>query len=138
MKINILNIAAIFSVIALIAISCNSIVDKTTNEADPNKSSLEGVWVSTDDAKSEIEIKGNEWIELYAGEMADTSKFVVADTCVAAVNDQANANGKYITVFSEDMALCYYIIEVSGTNLNLSYVGRGNTLTYKRKTKMLQ
>lgn len=94
---------------------------------------LEGIWISTEDAKSSVEVKSNIWTELYTGEKPESYKFATGDTCLANSNSGSNPAGKYITVFDSEGNRCYYIVSVNDTRLELSYVGRGNTLTYKKK-----
>jgi hypothetical protein len=102
-------------------------------EPDSKTSALEGNWVSTDDPKSELQVKGNEWIEIYKGEKPETTKFATGDSCLANDKARTNPKGKYITVFDKDESRCFYIVSVTDSKLELSYVGRGNTLTYKKK-----
>jgi hypothetical protein len=94
---------------------------------------LEGTWISTEDAKSSLKIKGNSWTDMYKGEKSFTNKFAVGDSCLADEKTKTNPKGRYITVFDGADNMCYYIISVNGKNLDLSYVGRGNTLSYKKK-----
>ena len=108
-------------------------VKESVKEPDSKTSALEGNWVSTDDPKSELQIKGNEWIELYKSEKPETTKFATGDSCLVNEKAKTNPKGKYITVFDKDESRCFYIINVNDSRLELSYVGRGNTLTYKKK-----
>jgi len=94
---------------------------------------LEGTWISTDDAKYSVQVKGNTWLELYDGEELDKFFFGFGDTCLANQDAKTNPNGKYITVFDSDGNRCYYIIKVNDSKLELSYMGRGNTLSYRKK-----
>lgn len=108
-------------------------VKESDKEPDSKTSALEGNWVSTDDPKSELQVKGNEWIETYKGEKPETTKFATGDSCLANDKAKTNPKGKYITVFDKDDSRCFYIVSVNDSKLELSYVGRGNTLTYKKK-----
>jgi hypothetical protein len=101
--------------------------------AEQKNTQLEGTWISTEDSKSSIEVKSNIWKELYTGEKPEEFKFATGDTCLANANSKSNPNGKYITVFDPDGNRCFYVVTVNDTKLELSYVGRGNTLTYKKK-----
>jgi hypothetical protein len=114
-------------------VSQKELPKETVKESAVNNPLLEGNWVSTDDPNSELQIKGNNWVEIYKGEKPETTKFAIGDSCLA--NDKAikNAKGKYITVFDKDESRCFYIVNVNDSKLELSYVGRGNTLSYKKK-----
>ena len=108
-------------------------VKESNKEPDSKTSALEGNWISTDDPKSELQVKGNEWIETYKGEKPDVTKFATGDSCLANDKAKTNPKGKYITVFDKDDSRCFYVVNVNDSKLELSYVGRGNTLTYKKK-----
>lgn len=108
-------------------------IKESQKEPDSKTSALEGNWISTDDPKSELQVKGNEWIEIYKGEKPETTKFATGDSCLANDKAKTNPKGKYVTVFDKDESRCFYIVNVSDSKLELSYVGRGNTLTYKKK-----
>lgn len=107
--------------------------NESVKEPDSKTSVVEGNWVSTDDPNSELQIKGNDWIEIYKGEKPESTKFATGDSCLANEKAKTNPKGKYITVFDKDESRCFYIVNVSDSKLELSYVGRGNTLTYKKK-----
>ena len=134
------------AVISITLFSCNkktekvitSTKDTTTKkeavkETEIKNTIFEGSWISTEDSKSQVQVKANNWIEMYEGEKTDTFKFALGDSCLANINAKANPNGKYITVFDPDGNRCFFVVNVSDAKLELSYVGRGNTLTYKKK-----
>jgi hypothetical protein len=152
MKKNILLALYLLTILLVLLSSCNSDNKKTNKEMVPNRDTiskketvskkdsvsnragvLEGVWVSIDDSKSELEIKGNKWIENYTGEKTDTTKFAIGDSCMSNINDKANPNGRYITVFDGKINRCFSILDLNDSKLTISYVDRGNTLSYKKK-----
>ena len=106
---------------------------ETVKEVEIKNTILEGTWISTEDLKSQIQVKSNSWIELYEGEKPDSLKFAIGDSCLANAGAKSNPAGKYITVFDPDGNRCFFIVNVNDSKLELSYVGRGNTLTYKKK-----
>jgi hypothetical protein len=106
---------------------------ETVKETEIKNTVFEGTWISTEDSKSRVQVKANNWIEMYEGEKTDTLRFAVGDSCLANINAKANPNGKYITVFDPDGNRCFFVVNVNDAKLELSYVGRGNTLTYKKK-----
>lgn len=108
-------------------------IQKKEKEPEAKNSILEGTWISTEDSKSVLQVKGNDWTELYEGEKPDTYKFGFGDSCLANPNAKTNPNGKYITVFDVDGNRCFFIVSVNDSKLELSYVGRGNTLKYTKK-----
>jgi PBP1b-binding outer membrane lipoprotein LpoB len=96
---------------------------------------LGGLWISDEDSKSSINITSNLWLEMYENEKTDTFKFALGDSCLANPDSKANANGKYITVFDPEGNRCFFIVKFTNSKLELSYVGRGNTLRYTKKSK---
>ncbi len=143
-----LNIPAIVftAIISILIISCGRNTEKQTTSAKDTEvkketvkeneiknTVLEGVWISTDDAMSKVQVKGNNWIEMYEGEKTDTFKFAMGDSCLANINAKAKSDGKYITVYDPEGNRCFFVVNVSDSKLELSITGRGNTLTYKKK-----
>jgi hypothetical protein len=147
-KHNILLLAVTLLMCSLL-FSCKSDPGKTDKDSAPKKdtvqkkdsmkepevknSVLDGTWISTEDSKSVLQVKGSDWTEVYEGEKPDTYKFGFGDSCLANPNAKTNPSGKYITVFDIDGNRCFFIVSVNESKLELSYVGRGNTLTYKKK-----
>lgn len=144
----ILNISAVvfITVISITVFSCGKKTEKVTTpskdtsvkkeavkENEIKNTVFEGVWISSEDAMSQVQVKADNWIEMYEGEKADTFKFATGDSCLADLKAKAKANGKYITVFDPDGSRCFFVINVSDSKLELSYTGRGNTLTYKKR-----
>lgn len=92
---------------------------------------MQGSWVSTEDAKSVLHIFGSEQISEYDGQIMETSVMTFANAC---------PGGEDIgpVVFTQMMGgdpmdtPCYAILDVTADRMDLSYVGRGNTLSYTR------
>lgn len=94
---------------------------------------LEGSWISVDDDKYLVQIKTNEWTDFYVGERPEAFKFSISDSCVSSPNEKTNNSGKYVTVFDKKGNRCYYIVNIDPQTLEFSYVGRGNSLKFKKK-----
>lgn len=95
---------------------------------------LLGKWQSVDDTSNYL-VFDNDLRREIAGGMTEweEEKFVLSDGCMNASNKEPNSTlgeDRYISCIKSDM--CWYIISVDDETLSLSYVGRGNTLTYKR------
>ncbi len=101
--------------------------------SEPKPTPLEGSWISADDEKYLVQIKANEWTDFYVGERPEIFKFSISDSCVSSPNEKTNNSGKYITVFDKKGNRCYYIVNIDPLSLELSYVGRGNTLKFKKR-----
>ena len=98
------------------------------------KELLQGKWQSIDDKTNFLMFDNNVRKELSAGMKTwDTETFELSNKCL---NDGDKDNGlelekdKYISCKESD--LCWYIVEINKNFLTLSYMGRGNTLKYKR------
>ena len=91
---------------------------------------LPGAWVSVDDAKSVVTITPEaDYIETYDGGDETTSKISWVSTCKDAPVTDA---GPYLLVTGDDIERCFKLLSVDTNRLELSYVGRGNTLAYTR------
>ncbi|OWY20258.1 hypothetical protein C7N43_21890 [Sphingobacteriales bacterium UPWRP_1] len=95
---------------------------------------LQGKWQHIDDKSNYLVFEGNHRKETAADSGKwDDETFVLSDKCSNASdkdNGAAPEKDRYISCEKSD--LCWYIIEVDKSILSLSYMGRGNTLTYKR------
>lgn len=95
---------------------------------------LQGKWQHTDDKSNYLVFEGNHRKETAGGtNQWDDEIFVLSDHCE---NPSDKDNGiepekdRYLSCPASD--LCWYIIGVDSETLSLSYMGRGNTLTYNR------
>jgi hypothetical protein len=95
---------------------------------------LHGKWQHIDDKSNYLLFEGNHRKETADGMTGwDDEEFSLSNMCL---NESDKDNGldkeeaKYISCVKSD--LCWYIIGVDEENLMLSYMGRGNTLTYRR------
>ena len=92
------------------------------------KNLLIGKWQSTDDENNFVEFTKDARIETY-GDYEDTERYSISNSCKNGGEIEYNEDN-YISGWMSE--LCWYIISVDDKNLSLSYVGRGNTLNYKR------
>jgi hypothetical protein len=95
---------------------------------------IQGKWQSIDDKTNFLMFDKNERKEIGAGmENWDVEPFELSDKCL---NESDKENGiesekdKYISCKESDS--CWYIVSINKDFLTLSYMGRGNTLEYKR------
>ena len=92
------------------------------------KNLLIGKWQSTDDENNFVEFTKDARIETY-GDYEDTERYSIFNSCKNGGEIESNEDN-YISGWMSE--LCWYIISVDDKNLSLSFVGRGNTLNYKR------
>ena len=94
---------------------------------------LQGKWQAVDDKKNFLVFDKNERKETGDGSTWDSETYVLSDKCL---NESDLENGiepekdKYISCAESD--LCWYIVLINKDFLTLSYMGRGNSLEYKR------
>ena len=137
-----------FLAIALAQVACgeakSGLETETTRSAgtdrleDPPTETLSGVtgelqgrWRSVDDSLHTLTFEGNLMTMGYEGTPPEEPEnFVVGPTCPDAPEAEPGDNSRYLSV--PDARRCYYIIELTDNSLQLSYVGRGNTLRYTR------
>ena len=95
---------------------------------------LQGKWRSLDDRSNILWFDKNHRKEIAAGMKEwDDEVFVLSNACKNATDKESESppeTDKYISVAGSDM--CWYIEKLTPTALVLSYIGRGNTLSYKR------
>ena len=92
------------------------------------KSLLIGKWQSTDDENNFIEFTGRLKIESNI-RSENIEKYTLSNTCLNGEGIESEKK-EYISGLKSGM--CWYIISIDNESLSLSFVGRGNTLNYKR------
>ena len=105
-----------------------------TQTAQSNFEKIQGKWQSTDDKTNFLVFEKDHRKEIADGmEKWDDEVFVLGNKCLNDSDKDKEIEpekDKYISCIKSD--LCWYITEVNSTDLSLSYMGRGNTLTYKK------
>lgn len=98
---------------------------------DKSNNDLHGKWQSLDDASSVIVFEENRKIEIYNDKEIANSVYIRSNKCQnkSNVNNEKETN-KYISVEQDD--LCFYIIKLDETYLELNHLSTGNTLRFKR------
>lgn len=99
---------------------------------DPSNVFDNGKWMSTDDPKSGIEIKDDTWIMFYKGETTTEN-----DYYKPIVSRNTELDFLQLDLVNTQDTLSYAIVKNDGAILELSYLGRGNTLTYKRAGSLM-
>jgi uncharacterized membrane protein len=95
------------------------------------RDAMQGGWVSTEDPLSVIDIYGSEHTRVYDGEILEVALATWANACP----DGAEIGPViYTQIMGGDPmdTTCLAILEVTEDRMDLSYVGRGNTLSYVR------
>ncbi|MCP9237692.1 hypothetical protein [Lewinella sp. JB7] len=115
-----------------VEVSTPPVID-TIPTATDNVGTLQGSWRSVEDDKSVLRFEGNSMIMSYDGSDEESGEnFIVGPECPGSPPaGTGDPTGRYISV--PDADLCYYIIKLTETELELSFVGRGNTLRYRRE-----
>ena len=95
---------------------------------------LQGKWQSEDDSTNFLVFEKNIRKEIATGmDDWDSEEFILSDHCENESNQSDNSTKEkdsYISCKESD--LCWYIMYLNEKGLTLQYLGRGNTLTYKR------
>ncbi len=92
---------------------------------------MQGLWVSVDDPLSVIDIYGSQQTSLYDGEIMEEALMTWADACPGGENIGPVMFTQLMGGDPMDVS-CMAILEVTPDRMDLSYVGRGNTLSYTR------
>jgi hypothetical protein len=105
-----------------------------TQTAQSSFEKIQGKWQSTDDKTNFLVFEKDHRKDFADGmEKWDDEVFVLGDKCLNDLDKDREIEpekDKYISCIKSD--LCWYIVEVNSSGLSLSYMGRGNTLTYKK------
>lgn len=110
--------------------SSKVIAQKSTREL------LQGKWQSMDDKTNFLVFEKNHRKEaniINGKGQWDDEVFVISDKCMNETDKNEELDkekDKYISCLKSD--LCWYIVKLDSATLELSYMGRGNTLTYKK------
>jgi len=98
------------------------------------KELIQGKWQSVDDRTNFLVFDKGERKEIGGGMKTwEAEEYILSNKCL---NESEKENGfepetdKYISCKESDM--CWYIVSINNNFLTLSYMGRGNTLKYKR------
>lgn len=95
------------------------------------RDAMQGNWVSADDPKSRLSVVGSEETAIYDGETLSVSVVTFSDACpggepMGAVMFKQEMGG-------DPMDLpCFVLLDLKADRMELSHVGRGNTLRYVR------
>ncbi|RMB63365.1 hypothetical protein EAX61_02945 [Dokdonia sinensis] len=92
---------------------------------------LQGKWQSTEDPKSFLIFEGTKRIALYQGREPDSQPFKLAANC----DDEKATYSKVKTLYILSDGICWSIDAINSEHLELTYVDRGNILTYKKVTQ---
>ena len=95
------------------------------------RAAMQGDWVSQEDTQARLRVVGSEQTDLYGSEEMAVSVVTFADAC---------PGGEPIgpVLFTQQMGgdpadlPCYAVVQITPDRMELSYVGRGNTLVYLR------
>jgi len=125
-------ILIITSVLLIAYFNCNAQDKKDKTKIESGQSIyelLQGKWKSTDDPKAVIEFKNQYFIDYYGNEKFGENKFWLDKACP----DQEGSGNPGVNerhLISDEM--CWYIYYIDKNKLELTYLARGNTLTYKK------
>jgi hypothetical protein len=110
---------------------------KTTNSKASTLSTndlLHGKWQNMDDKTNFVVFDKSERKEIAQGmNNWDSEPFTLSNICINESDQEMIGEpekDKYISCRQSDV--CWYIIEINKDFLTVSYIGRGNTLRYKR------
>jgi hypothetical protein len=112
----------------------DSIIKPNELKQTSNLDMLQGKWQHIDDSSNFLVFENNHRKEIVEGMKEwDDEEFIISDNCKNESDKEREIIGekdRYISLAESDM--CWYIIELDSSTLSLSYVGRGNTLTYEK------
>ncbi len=96
------------------------------------RNNMQGRWISLDDPKSEIEFMGSEKRNIYDGNFQGLDFLQIADSCGEFPEEAGPFLSSIDPSDREDGPQCFSILKADNKTLELGYMGRGNTLRYRR------
>lgn len=114
------------------------VVNDQSEKLDPEKPEISetlklllGKWQSMDDTSSYVTFTKDEIIYSYDNEIINRESYELSDSCNSSSADTgARSPGSESYIYIRNSDTCFYIIDLQPHHLSLSYVGRGNTLSY--------
>ncbi len=116
-----------FFVICSVACSFSALASKSKKEL------LQGKWLSDTDKEVTLFFDGKFRKEKYGNEGWDSEEFILSDRCENpsdSKRDYPRVSEGYISQVKSDM--CWSIDTLTESSLVLTYLGRGNSLSFKR------
>lgn len=95
------------------------------------REAAQGDWISADDPRAALRIEGSEQTDLYDGEVMSVSVMTFADACPGGDPIGPVFFTRMMGADPEDL-FCYAVVDIAPDRMELSYVGRGNTLVWLR------
>ena len=95
------------------------------------RDAMQGKWIDTTDPRQVLTVTGSEEITEYDGEYLGTAVLTFADACPDGASIGPVVVKQMMGGDPADLP-CFAIIEVAPDRMELSYVGRGNTLVFGR------
>ena len=96
---------------------------------------LQGRWINLDQKGVSIVFENNTRVENIKGKPEGKPRyFEISDGCQIDIPGSrvlAKSKAKYITL--QEVNLCYYIIKLDKSHLDLKVVGRGNIIRYRKE-----
>ncbi len=107
-------------------IESNPSAKMTQESLTAKKNAVQGIWQSTMDTKSQLQITGDQKIDIYDGKTISTDSYVL--------NPEAGDAGFVIEATTKDKeVMTYTVIELTETTLQLSLNGgNGQTLSFTK------
>jgi uncharacterized membrane protein len=94
------------------------------------RAAMQGEWVSADDPQSRVQIAGSEWTSIHGDELLAVAILTLSDRCGEAQGGLLLSQQRM--GYDPADIQCYAVLSVDGDRMELSYLGRGNTLVYLR------
>tara|TARA_R110002072_G_scaffold14272_2_gene59419 strand:- start:129266 stop:129715 length:450 start_codon:yes stop_codon:yes gene_type:complete len=109
-------------------------IDSTTEMTSANFKLIQGTWRNVDDPFSTLVFEGNTTKNFYDGmDVGKIIEFSLGNNCEDGSNpENSSENDAYISTKGSANE-CYYIVKLDQDSLIMSFLGRGNTLRFKRE-----
>lgn len=124
------------AVFVLFTISCDAQSKSKPDESAHAKDYgqlLIGTWQSTSDPRFIVKIDGKFYHEIYKNTPPSILKYTITNTCSCDAKHTLTEKTLLVT-YEEDPTdcYCYSITKLDSKNLIMTYIGRGNSLSFKK------
>ncbi len=100
--------------------------------AENTRHGVQGGWRSLDDPLASIRFEDDRYYDYYQGELTAEGTYAVAMTCPDTPGSGGEDPVLVVRVSGEDAPVCYSVMYMDGTSLEMLALPRGNLLRYRR------
>lgn len=128
-----LGVAGLFSACGGSAAESDPTAEAIQSKSVAKEQLLQGTWVSDADANVSWTFASGQLTEALKGaqDRRQSGAYTLSDDCLNGDGNGATTPAGYLNLVNPDR--CFFIVSLTDEALTLSYVGRGNTLRFRKQ-----